>query len=73
MDRVECFVAGQKIARGVIKKNGVIEAYGHDFDSPTHMFQTFMNRLGPPGSYQLFYVREFLHGVYNPQSNYSVK
>ena len=73
MDRVECFVAGRKIAMGVIKKNGIIEAYGDDFECPSHLFQTYMNRLSPPGEHQLYFVREFLHGVYNPQLSYSVK
>ena len=73
MDRVECFVAGRKIAKGVIKKDGMIEADGDDFECPSHLFQTYMNRFCPPGDYQLFFVREFLHGVYNPQSNYSAR
>ena len=53
------------MAKGVIK-NGVIEAYGDDFECPSHLFQTFLNRLSPPGKYQLQYVREFLHNVHNP-------
>lgn len=64
MDRVECFVAGQKIAKGVIK-NDIIVAYGDDFECPSHLFQTYLNRLSPPGSCQLHFVREFLRRVYN--------
>ena len=67
MDRVECFVAGRKIAKGVIKNDGTISAYGDDFECPSHFFRTFINRLSPPGKLQLYFVREFLHGVYNPE------
>ena len=59
MDRVECFVAGWKIATGVIH-NGTIVINGDDFECVTHVFQTFLNRLSPPGEHQLHAVRQFL-------------
>lgn len=70
MDRVECFVAGRKLAKGVIKK-GVIEVHGIEFERPSDLFQTILNSISPPGEYQLHFVRAFLHGVSNLQSDHS--
>lgn len=73
MDRVECFVAGRKIARGVINRDGIIEAYGDQFEYPSHMFQTCLNKLSLPSEYQLHFVRYIVHGVSNPQAKHSVQ
>jgi len=72
MDRVECFVAGRKLAKGVIR-NGIIEAHGDNFECPSHLFQTLLNSISPPGEYQLHFVRAFLHGVSNLKSDHSVQ
>ena len=65
MDKIECYVAGKKIATGVLKKDGLIEADGDDFESSSDMFQTFMNKIKPPGSRQLHFIRSFCNGVSN--------
>ena len=67
MDRVECFVAGRKLAKGVIK-NDSIEAHGDSFECPSHLFQTLLNSICPPGEYQLHFVRAFLHGLKSEDS-----
>ena len=72
MDRIECFVAGRKLAMGVIK-NDTIEAHGDDFESPSHLFQTLLNSISPPSEYQLHFVRALLHGVSNPLPDHSVQ
>lgn len=65
MDKIECYVAGKKIATGVLKKDGLIEADGDDFESSSDMFKTFMNKIQTPGSRQLHFIRAFCNGVSN--------
>lgn len=63
MDKIECFVAGRKIASGLRWQDSVIHAHGDDFACPSDMFQTILNSISPPGEYQLHFVRAYLHGV----------
>jgi len=65
MNKIECYIAGKKIASGVLKKDGRIEAHGDDFEKPSDMFQTFMNKLQTPGEHQLHFIRAFYNGVSN--------
>ncbi len=65
MDKIECYVAGEKIAMGVLKKDGHIEAHGDDFEKPSDMFKTFMNKLQTPGEHQLSFIRAICNGVSN--------
>jgi len=56
MDKIECFVAGVKIASGVLKDSR-IETCGDDFECPSDMFQTHLNNISPPGEFQLRRIR----------------
>lgn len=64
MDSIECFVAGVKIADGILNQ-GIIQACGDDFECPSDMFQAHLNKISPPGGHQLTAVRIFLNGVYH--------
>ena len=67
MDRVECFVAGRKIGMAVVNSDGTIEACGEYFKGTSHMFQTLLDHICPPGEHQLHFIRACLHGVSNPE------
>lgn len=57
MDKIECFVAGRKIASGLRWQDSVIHAHGDDFACPSDMFQTYMNQISPATDQQLLFVR----------------
>jgi len=61
MNKIECYIAGKKIASGVLKKDGRIEAQGDDFEKPSDMFQTHMNKIQTPGEHQLYFIRAFFN------------
>jgi hypothetical protein len=71
MDKIECFVAGRKIASGLRWKDSVIHAHGDDFACASDMFRVHLNKISPPGEFQLRRIRA--HGVSNPPQCLSVK
>ena len=72
MDRIECYVAGKKIASGISIRGSHIISRGDDFETPQDMFQICLNHICPVEDRQLYILRLFLHGVSNPP-RHSVK
>ena len=61
MDKIECFVAGVKIASGIRWQDNVIHAHGDDFECPSDMFRVHLNKITPPNACQLQWVREWVY------------
>lgn len=69
MDKIECFVAGVKLASGIRWQDSVIHAHGDDFECPSDMFRVHLNKMETPGEYQLVFIRALFNHNYSTRTD----